>query len=360
MAKIDAFFELMHEQGASDLHLVTGQQPALRIRGDIERIKFNVLENDELKAMLYEITPEHKVKQFEETGDVDFAYEIPGLARYRANFFMQKYGCAAVFREIPTKIMTADQLGLPAVVSKLASLPRGLVLVTGPTGSGKSTTLAAIIDEANRTRKDHIITVEDPIEFVHTSQSCIVNHREVGIHTKTFTAALRGALREDPDIILVGEMRDLETIRLAVEAASTGHLVFGTLHTSSAAKTVDRVIEVFPASEQMQIRSTLADGLRAVLSQVLFKRVDKKGRCAALEIMIANSAVRNLVREAKTFQIPSMIQTGKKFGMQLLDDSIMDLLNKGWISPDDAYMKANDKTKFRPFLKTAPGDFTEA
>ncbi len=360
MAKIDAFFELMHEQGASDLHLVTGQQPALRIRGDIERIKFNVLENDELKAMLYEITPEHKVKQFEETGDVDFAYEIPGLARYRANFFMQKYGCAAVFREIPTKIMTADQLGLPAVVSKLASLPRGLVLVTGPTGSGKSTTLAAIIDEANRTRKDHIITVEDPIEFVHTSQSCIVNHREVGIHTKTFTAALRGALREDPDIILVGEMRDLETIRLAVEAASTGHLVFGTLHTSSAAKTVDRVIEVFPASEQMQIRSTLADGLRAVLSQVLFKRVDKKGRCAALEIMIANSAVRNLVREAKTFQIPSMIQTGKKFGMQLLDDSIMDLLNKGWISPDDAYIKAKDKTKFRPFLKTAPGDFTEA
>jgi twitching motility protein PilT len=360
MAKIDSFFELMHDQGASDLHLVTGQQPALRIRGDIERIKYNVLDNDELKAMLYEIAPEHKVKQFEETGDVDFAYEIPGLARYRANFFMQKYGCAAVFREIPTKIMTADQLGLPAVVSKLASLPRGLVLVTGPTGSGKSTTLAAIIDEANRTRKDHIITVEDPIEFVHTSQSCIVNHREVGVHTKTFTAALRGALREDPDIILVGEMRDLETIRLAVEAASTGHLVFGTLHTSSAAKTVDRVIEVFPASEQMQIRSTLADGLRAVLSQVLFKRIDKKGRCAALEILVANSAVRNLVREAKTFQIPSMIQTGKKYGMQLLDDAIMDLLSKGWISPDDAYLKANDKTKFRPFLKTPPGDFTEA
>jgi twitching motility protein PilT len=360
MAKIDAFFQLMNEQGASDLHLVTGQQPALRIRGDIERIKFNVLENDELKAMLYEIAPEHKVKQFEETGDVDFAYEIPGLARYRANFFMQKYGCAAVFREIPTKIMTTEQLGLPAVVSKLASLPRGLVLVTGPTGSGKSTTLAAIIDEANRTRKDHIITVEDPIEFVHQSQSCIVNHREVGVHTKTFTAALRGALREDPDIILVGEMRDLETIRLAVEAASTGHLVFGTLHTSSAAKTVDRVIEVFPASEQMQIRSTLADGLRAVLSQVLFKRVDKKGRCAALEILVANSAVRNLVREAKTFQIPSMIQTGKKYGMQLLDDAIMELLNRGWISPDEAYMKSNDKTKFRPFLKTSPGDFTEA
>jgi len=360
MAKIDAFFQLMNEQGASDLHLVTGQQPALRIRGEIERIKFNVLENDDLKAMLYEIAPEHKVKQFEETGDVDFAYEIPNLARYRANFFMQKYGVAAVFREIPTKIMTTDQLGLPSVVSQLASLPRGLVLVTGPTGSGKSTTLAAIIDQANKTRKDHIITVEDPIEFVHKSQGCIVNHREVGIHTKTFTAALRGALREDPDIILVGEMRDLETIRLAVEAASTGHLVFGTLHTSSAAKTVDRVIEVFPASEQMQIRSTLADGLRAVVAQVLFKRIDKKGRCPALEIMIANSAVRNLVREGKTFQIPSMIQTGKKFGMQLLDDSIMDLLNKGWISPDEAYAKSNDKTKFRPFLKTSPGDFTEA
>jgi twitching motility protein PilT len=339
---------------------VTGQQPALRIRGEIERIKYNVLENDELKAMLYEIAPEHKVKQFEEVGDVDFAYEIPNLARYRANFFMQKYGVAAVFREVPTKIMTAQQLGLPPVVSRLASLPRGLVLVTGPTGSGKSTTLAAIIDEANRTRKDHIITIEDPIEFVHQSQGCIVNHREVGIHTKTFSAALRGALREDPDIILVGELRDLETIQMAIEAASTGHLVFGTLHTTSAAKTVDRIIEVFPANEQMQIRSTLADGLRAVIAQVLFKRIDKKARIPALEILIANSAVRNLIRESKTYQLPSMMQTGKKYGMQLLDDAIMDLMNKGWISPDDAYSKANDKTKFRPFLKTPPSDFTEA
>jgi twitching motility protein PilT len=360
MAKIDAFFQLMHDQGASDLHLVTGQQPALRIRGEIERIKYNVLENDELKAMLYEIAPEHKVKQFEEVGDVDFAYEIPNLARYRANFFMQKYGVAAVFREVPTKIQTAQQLGLPPVVSRLASLPRGLVLVTGPTGSGKSTTLAAIIDEANRTRKDHIITIEDPIEFVHQSQGCIVNHREVGIHTKTFSAALRGALREDPDIILVGELRDLETIQMAIEAASTGHLVFGTLHTTSAAKTVDRIIEVFPANEQMQIRSTLADGLRAVIAQVLFKRIDKKARIPALEILIANSAVRNLIRESKTYQLPSMMQTGKKYGMQLLDDAIMDLMNKGWISPDDAYSKANDKTKFRPFLKTPPSDFTEA
>ena len=359
MAKIDAFFQLMHDQGASDLHLVSGQQPVIRLRGEMERVKFDVLENDGLKAILYEITPEHKIKQFEETGDVDFAYEIPGLARYRANFFQQKFGCAAVFREIPSKILTCQDLALPQVISKLASLPRGLVLVTGPTGSGKSTTLAAIIDEANRTRKDHIITVEDPIEFVHTSQSCIVNHREVGIHTKSFSAALRGALREDPDIILVGELRDLETISLAVEAASTGHLVFGTLHTTSAPKTVDRIIEVFPSSEQMQIRSTLADGIRAVIAQVLFKRIDKKGRCAATEILIANSAVRNLIRESKTFQIPSMIQTGKKYGMQLLDDAIMELMQKGWIGADEAYNKSNDKTKFRPFLKTPPTDFTE-
>jgi twitching motility protein PilT len=329
------------------------------MRGDMERVKYNVLENDTLKKMLYEITPEHKIKIFEETGDIDFAYEVPGLARYRANFFQQKYGVAAVFREIPSKILTAEQLGLPQVITKLASLPRGLVLVTGPTGSGKSTTLAAIIDEANRTRKDHIITIEDPIEFVHESKSCIVNHREVGSHTKTFTAALRGALREDPDIILVGELRDLETISLAIEAASTGHLVFGTLHTTSAAKTVDRVIEVFPSEEQAQIRSTLADGLRAVVAQVLFKRIDKSGRCAALEIMIATPAVRNLIRESKTFQIPSMIQTGKKYGMQTLDDSIMTLMQKGWISPDEAYTKSNDKTKFRPFLKSAPVDFTE-
>jgi len=359
MAQIDAFFKLMNEQGASDLHLVSGQQPVIRIRGDMERVKYHTLEDEDLKKMLYEITPEHKVKAFEETGDIDFAYEVPGLARYRANYFQQKYGVAAVFREIPSKILTTDQLGLPPVIPKLASLPRGLVLVTGPTGSGKSTTLAAIVDEANRTRKDHIITIEDPIEFVHESKSCIVNHREVGFHTKTFTAALRGALREDPDIILVGEMRDLETISLAIEAASTGHLVFGTLHTTSAAKTVDRVIEVFPSEEQSQIRSTLADGLRAVIAQVLFKRVDKSGRCAGLEIMIATPAVRNLIRESKTFQIPSMIQTGKKYGMQTLDDSIMSLLQKGWISPDEAYTKSNDKVKFRPFLKSAPVDFTE-
>jgi len=359
MAKIDAFFELMNKQEASDLHLAAGQQPAIRIRGEIERVKYHILESDELRSMLYEITPEHKIKQFEETGDVDFAYEIPGLARYRANYYMQKDGVAAAFREIPTKIQTAKDLGLPAVITKLASLPRGLVLVTGPTGSGKSTTLASILDEANRTRKDHIITIEDPIEFVHESKGCIVNHREVGLHTKTFSAALRGALREDPDIILVGEMRDMETIALAVEAANTGHLVFSTLHTTSAAKTVDRIIEVFPPGEQTQIRSTLADGIRAVISQTLLKRIDQPGRVAALEVMIATPAVRNLIREAKTYQLPSMIQTGKKYGMQLLDDAIMDLLNGGIVSADDAYQRSNDKARFRPYLRTQPTDFTE-
>ena len=360
MAQIDAFFKLMHDQGASDLHLMSGQQPVLRIQGELERVKYKPLDNDGLKAMLYEIAPEEKVKVFEETGDVDFAYEIPGLARYRANFLEQKNGVGAVFREIPSTILTCEQLGLPPVVQKLATLPRGLVLVTGPTGSGKSTTLAAIIDEANKTRKDHILTVEDPIEFVHESAKAIVNHREVGLHTRGFAEALRGALREDPDIIMVGEMRDLETISLAVEASATGHLVFGTLHTTSAAKTVDRVVEVFPVTQQEQIRNTLADGLRAVVAQNLFKRIDKKGRCAALEIMIATPAVRNLIREGKTFQIPSMIQTGKKYGMQTLDDAIMNFMNKKMISPDDAYAKSNDKAKFLPFLKNPPTDFTEA
>jgi twitching motility protein PilT len=359
MAKIDAFFKLMHEQNASDLHLMSGQPPALRIHGDVERVKYKVLDNDELRAMLYEIAPEEKTKIFEETGDIDFGYEIPGLARYRANFFMQKNGVGAVFREIPSTITTCEQLGLPPVMAKLASLPRGLVIVTGPTGSGKSTTLAAIIDEANRGRSDHIITIEDPIEFVHKSRGCLVNQREVGLHTKSFSAALRGALREDPDIILVGEMRDLETMRLAIEAASTGHLVFSTLHTTSAPTTIDRIVEVFPSQEQGQIRSTLSDGVRAIISQTLFKRIDRKGRIPALEILIATPAVRNLIRESKSHQIPSMIQTGKKYGMQLLDDSIMELYNRGKISGDDAYLKANEKSRFKPLLKSPPTDFTE-
>ncbi|MEO5355912.1 MAG: type IV pilus twitching motility protein PilT [Nitrospirae bacterium YQR-1] len=357
MAKIDAFFKLMNEQGASDLHMVSGSQPILRIRGEMERIKYKELENDELKGMLYEIAPEDKVKQYEETGDVDFAYEIPKLGRFRSNFFQQKWGVGAVFRQIPEKIATVDELGLPPVCKKFAMLNKGLVLVTGPTGSGKSTTLAAIVDYANKNRKDHILTIEDPVEFVHKSASCIVNHREVGLHTKSFSAALRGALREDPDIILVGEMRDLETIQLALEAASTGHLVFGTLHTQSATKTVDRVIDVFPANQQAQIRTTLSEALKGVVAQNLFKRIDKKGRCAALEILVITYAAANLIREAKTPQLASVMQTGRKLGMVTLDDAILDLLQKGWISPEDAYDKSMDKKRFIPFLKEPPPDF---
>ena len=357
MAKIDAFFKLMNDEGASDLHLAAGKQPILRVRGELERVEYDVLSDDDLKAMLYEIAPEPKVKTFEETGDVDFGYEIPGLARYRANFFRQREGVAAVFREIPSAVLTAEQLGLPPILLKAAMLSRGLVLVTGPTGSGKSTTLAAMMDHANKNRKDHILTVEDPIEFVHQSQQCTVNHREIGTHTKSFGSALRGALREDPDIILVGEMRDLETISLAVEAAATGHLVFGTLHTPSAAQTIDRIIDVFPADQQGQIRTTLSEGLKCVVAQNLFKRADKKGRCCALEILVVTPACANLIRESKTFQIPSVIQTGKRYGMQSLDSAIEELLNKKWISPEDAYDKAINKAKFLPFLKKPPDEF---
>ena len=359
MAQIDAFFEMMHKLGASDLHLSSGSQPIVRLHGELQRIKYKVLEHEELKKMLYEITPEEKIKEFEETGDIDFSYEVPNLARYRANYFMQKNGIAAVFREIPQKILTIDELGLPPILKKLAMLPKGLVLVTGPTGSGKSTTLAAIIDYANRHRKDHILTIEDPIEFVHKPINCLINQREVGRDTKSFQAALRGALREDPDIILVGEMRDLETIELALTAAETGHLVFATLHTISAAKTVDRIIEVFPGNLQAQIRTSLSESLRAVISQTLFKRIDRKGRVAALEILIATPAVRNLIRENKTFQINSVIETGKKYGMQSLDQAIMDLLERNIISPEEAYNKCVDKSKFRQFLKEPPADFTE-
>ncbi len=359
MARIDAFFRLLHEQKGSDLHLVSGQQPVVRIRGDLERVKFKVLDDNDLRAMLYEITPEEKIKIFEETGDLDFSYDIPGLARYRANYFLQKNGIGAVFREIPSDILTIEQLNLPSVISRLAMLPRGLVLVTGPTGSGKSTTLAAIIDEINRRRKDHIITIEDPIEFVHASKNCVINHREVGTHTRSFAAALRAVLREDPDIILVGEMRDLETIRLAIEAANTGHLVFSTLHTSGAVKTVDRVIEVFPEGEQAQIRSTLADSLRSIISQALFKRIDVKGRVAVLEILVATHAVRAMIRDSKSHQILSAMQTGKKYGMQTLDDGIAAYLQAGKISAEEAYMKCVDKERFKTYLKEPPADFTE-
>ena len=344
----------MNDQGASDLHLVAGSQPILRVHGDLERVKYKIMENDELKSILYEICPENKIKMFEETGDIDFGYEVPNLARYRCNFFQQKWGIGAVFREIPSEILTAEQLGLPPVLNKLAMQHKGMVLVTGPTGSGKSTTLAAMVDYVNRNKKSHILTVEDPVEFVHKSQSCVVNHREVGMHTQSFKAALKGALREDPDIILVGEMRDLETIELALEAASTGHLVFGTLHTQSAAKTVDRVIDVFPANQQAQIRTTLSESLKGVVAQNLFKRIDKKGRIAVLEILVVTPATSNLIREGKTFQIPSVIQTGKKYGMQSLDDAILEAMQAKKISPEDAYDKSIVKERFVQFLKEPP------
>lgn len=350
--KIDAFFQYVFSHSASDLHLSAGKRPMVRVHGELEHIEdLPPLQHADLLELLQEIAPPSKWEQFARTGDVDFGYEIPGLARFRCNFFNQRTGCAAVFRQIPSKVLTAEDLGLPKVLTQGAMLKKGLVLVTGPTGSGKSTTLAAMIDHANKHRKDHIITVEDPIEFVHESQGCMVNHREVGLHTESFAAALKGALREDPDIILVGEMRDLETIRLAVEAAATGHLVFGTLHTTNAPKTIDRVIEVFPPDEQNQIRNTLSTSLRLVVAQNLFKRADVKGRCAALEILVCNSAIGNLIREGKTFQIPSQMQLGKKSGMQTLDDAINDLLQKKWISPEEAYDKAVDKTRFQSLVK---------
>ena len=361
MAKIDAFFNLMFEQKASDLHLSSGNPPILRINGELQRVEFPPLESDSLKAMLYEITPEYKIKHFEETGDVDFGYEIPEVSRFRANFYNQKNGIGAVFRQIPSTVLSFEdfekiEAPLPAVLKKFAMLHRGLVVVTGPTGSGKSTTLAAMVDYANKNRKDHILTVEDPIEFVHQGKSCLVNHREVGIHTRSFSSALRGALREDPDIILVGEMRDLETIELAITAASTGHLVFGTLHTQSASKTVDRIIDVFPADQQNKIRATLSEALKGVVAQNLFKRIDKKGRVAALEILVFTTAIGNLVREGKTHQLPGMIQGGKKLGNQPLDDAIMDHLKMKRISPEEAYEKCLDKKKFRPFLANPPLD----
>ncbi|WP_167939998.1 type IV pilus twitching motility protein PilT [Desulfobaculum xiamenense] len=360
MAQIDAFFKMMHEMGASDLHLSSGTQPIIRLHGELERVKYKVLEHDELKKLLFEITPEAKVKEFEETGDIDFAYEVPNLARYRVNFFNQARGVAAVFREIPQTILTVEQLDLPPILKNLCMLPKGLVLVTGPTGSGKSTTLAAMMDFCNTMRRQHILTIEDPIEFVHQPRQSLINQRELGRDTKSFSAALRGALREDPDIILVGEMRDLETIQLALEAAETGHLVFSTLHTISAAKTVDRIIEVFPGDLQAQIRAGLSEALRAVVAQNLFKRIDRKGRVAALEILIGIPSVRNLIRENKTFQLNSVIETGKKYGMQTLDDEIMKLLQKKIIDPNDAYEKSVDKAKFKQFLTKDPNDFTEA
>lgn len=359
MARIDAFFRLMNAQGASDLHLASGTTPCLRIRGDLEPIKYREFTSEELLDMLIEISPEAKIKEFMDTGDVDLAYELEGVGRFRANYFRQANGVAAVFRQIPTKIMTIEQLGLPQIARRFAMMEKGLVLVTGPTGSGKSTTLAAIIDYANKNRRDHIVTIEDPIEFKHASINCIVNHREVGPHTKSFNAALRGALREDPDVIMVGEMRDLETVRLALEAAATGHLVFATLHTPSATKTIDRVIDIFPTDAQEQVRSTLSESLKGVIAQTLFKRIDVPSRVAALEVLVGTSAVSNLIRENKTHQLPSMMQTGRRLGMQTLDDAIDNLLTRRLISAEEAFEKCIDKERFIKHLKKIPEEYVE-
>lgn len=351
MAKIDTLFQYMIDNGASDLHLSTGAKPKIRKHGELVELEGEELTDDGLKELLFEITTDEQKQSYLSRKDLDFAYEIPGLARFRANYFVQKRGAGAVFRIIPSTILTVQELGLPEQVLKLTHLSRGLVLVTGPTGSGKSTTLAAIIDYINANRKDHILTIEDPIEFVHHNKGCLVNHREIGTHTQSFAAALRAALREDPDVILVGEMRDLETIELAITAAETGHLVFGTLHTSSAAKTIDRIIDAFPAGQQAQIRTMLSESLKGVICQQLMKRTDKPGRLAALEILFCKTAIANLVREGKTFQIPSIMQTSKGEGMQLLDQAIMDFLMQKKISPEEAYLKANDKNAFERFIK---------
>lgn len=350
MSQMEKFFKLLHSSKGSDLHLSSGLQPFIRLHGELTRVDYKAFSSEELQNLVYQVTPHEKQQEFEATGDVDFGFEIPGIARYRANLYRQQRGLSAAFREIPTDIQSIDDLALPPIMKELALLPKGLVLVTGPTGSGKSTTLAAMIDYANKHRRDHIITIEDPIEFLHTPDKCLINQREVGRDTKAFKTALRGALREDPDIILVGEMRDLETIQLALEAAETGHLVFSTVHTISAAKTVDRIIEVFPADMQTQIRASLADSFQAVISQVLLKRKDKPGRCAALEILTSTPSVRNLIREGKTFQLASVLQTNKDKGMCLLDDALFQLAKQGKIFLTDAYAHAVDKHRFQELL----------
>ncbi len=354
MAQIDQFLKALAEKKGSDLHLTTGSPPLMRLHGEMQAFPFRELTPKDMETLVYEIMEEEWRIRFLDTKDYDFAYEIPGVARYRANVFWQRKGLGAVFRTIPSKILTADDLKLPPVVRKFGMMSKGLVLVTGPTGSGKSTTLAAIIDLINETRKDHILTIEDPIEFTHPNKMCLVNQREISTHTRSFSAALRAALREDPDVILVGEMRDRETIELGITAAETGHLVFGTLHTNSAPKTVDRIIDVFPADQQEQIRSMLAESLKGVVSQVLLRKKDGKGRVAAMEIMVGTSAVSNLIRENKIFQIPSIIQTGKKDGMQLLDQHIMECLMSGQVDATEAYMKANNKATFQVHLKEEP------
>ncbi len=331
---------------ASDLHLSAGLPPMIRVHGDVRRINVEPLDHKAVHAMVYDIMNDSQRKVFEEFLEIDFSFEIEGLARFRVNAFNHQRGAGGVFRTIPSKILSLEQLGAPKIFADLAMKPRGMVLVTGPTGSGKSTTLAAMVNYLNENEYGHILTVEDPIEFVHESKKCLINQREVGPHTRNFAAALKSALREDPDAILVGEMRDLETIRLAMTAAETGHLVFGTLHTSSAAKTIDRIIDVFPAEEKEMVRAMLSESLQAVISQTLCKTKDGQGRIAAHEIMIGTPAIRNLIRESKVAQMYSSIQTGSSYGMQTLDQNLSDLVKRNVISAAEARGKAKIPENF--------------
>jgi twitching motility protein PilT len=339
-------FSVQHD--ASDLHLSTGTPPSIRVDGDVRKLNIPAFDAKDVNALVYDIMNDRQRKEYEENLEVDFSFEVPNLARFRVNAFNQNRGPAAVFRTIPSKILSLDDLGCPEIFREISDTPRGLVLVTGPTGSGKSTTLAAMVDYINDHKHDHILTIEDPIEFVHENKKCLINQREVHRDTLSFSAALRSALREDPDVILVGEMRDLETIRLAMTAAETGHLVFGTLHTTSAPKTIDRIIDVFPGEEKSMVRSMLSESLRAVISQCLIKKVGG-GRVAAHEIMIGGPAIRNLIREDKIAQMYSAIQTGMQHGMQTMDQCLQNLVNRGMITKQDAMEKAVDKNQFSGF-----------
>jgi len=355
-AEFEELLRVMVEMNASDLHISVGSPPMVRHDGDVKVLPGRaVLAPAETERMLLPIAPERNREEFKRRHDTDFAYEIPGLARFRCNFFMDRKGMGGVFRVIPSRIMTAEEMGLPKEILQLCHLPKGLVLVTGPTGSGKSTTLCALIDYINRNRTDHIITVEDPLEFVHENKKCLINQRQVGEHTDSFKDALRAALREDPDIVLVGEMRDLETVAIAIETAETGHLVFGTLHTSSAPSTVDRIIDQFPADRQGQVRVMLAESLKGVISQMLCKKIGG-GRVPVLEVLISTPSVSNLIREAKIFQIPSIMQTGKKYGMCMMNDALTELVKKKVIDPQEAHAKAADKTGLLAMFKKAGVD----
>ena len=334
-----------YKQNASDLHLSAGLPPLIRVDGDVKRINVDPLDERAVHNMVYDIMNDKQQKEYEERLECDFSFELPNIARFRVNAFNQNRGPGAVFRTIPSKVLTLEQLNAPGIFKQIADQPRGIVLVTGPTGSGKSTTLAAMIDHVNESRREHILTIEDPIEFVHMSKNCLINQREVHRDTLGFENALRSALREDPDVILVGELRDLETIRLALTAAETGHLVFATLHTSSAAKTIDRVVDVFPAAEKEMVRSMLSESLRAVISQTLLKKVGG-GRIAAHEIMIGTPAIRNLIRENKIAQMYSAIQTSQSAGMQTLDQCLLELVRSRQISPEEARGKAANKEAF--------------